>query len=238
MNKVTTIDAVLEKVHDGMTIMIGGFLGTGSPLKCINAIAEKGVKDLTLIAVVSTYPGGNADLAPLFRNKQVKKFIASHTGTSPEAMAVYKSGDMDVEFYPMGSWIEKIRAGGGGLGGILTPTGVGTLMEEGKQKMTVNGKEYLLELPLRAEIAFIGGYRADPWGNVQYLYTGRNCNPILATAADYVVAEVNEIVGVGDIDPNDVGTPAAFVKAVVQGHNYKDYKQVYTDLWSRTGQLK
>jgi len=125
MNKVTTLDQVMEKVHDGMTIMIGGFLGIGSPLKCIDKLVEKGVKDLTVIAIVNAYPGGGFDLAPLFKNKQVKKFITSHTGTCPEALEVYKSGDLEVEFYPMGTWTEKIRCAGSGMGGVLTPTGIG-----------------------------------------------------------------------------------------------------------------
>lgn len=238
MNKVTTLDGAIEKVRDGSTIMIGGFLGIGVPLKCIDKLVEKGVKDLTLIGVVNSYPGGGFDLAPLFKNKQVKKFITSHTGTCPEAMEIYKAGELDVEFYPMGTWIEKIRSGGYGLGGVLTPTGVGTLVEEGKQKLNINGREYLLELPLRAEVAFIKGYRADKMGNVQYRGIALNSNPMLAAAADYTVAEVNEIVEVGDIDPSLVGTPGIFVHGVVQGYTLDEQQKVLEDLWVRTGRLK
>ncbi|EAX48294.1 3-oxoacid CoA-transferase, A subunit [Thermosinus carboxydivorans Nor1] len=237
MNKVMDLDKVMEKVHDGATIMIGGFLGVGAPLKCIEKLVERQVKDLTLIAVVNSYPGGGFDLAPLFKNKQVKKFITAHTGTCPEALEIYKSGELEVEFYPMGTWIEKIRAGGAGLGGVLTPIGVGTLVEEGKQKLTINGKEYLLELPLRADFAFIKGYRADRLGNVQYRGVSINSNPILAMAADYTVAEVNEIVEVGDIEPERVGTPGIFVKAVVQGYTFAEHQEIFKDLWVRTGRL-
>lgn len=238
MNKVTTLDQVMERVQDGMTLMIGGFLGIGSPLKCIDKLVEKGVKDLTVIAIVNAYPGGGFDLAPLFKNKQIKKFITSHTGTCPEALEVYKSGDLDVEFYPMGTWTEKIRCAGFGLGGVLTPTGVGTLVENGKQKLTVEGKEYLLETPLRADMAFIKGYQADKMGNIQYRGISLNSNPVLAAAADYTVAEVNEIVEIGQLDPERVGTPNIFVKAIVQGYTVAEQEKVLEDLWVRTGRLK
>lgn len=238
MNKVTTMDSVIAKVNDGATVMFGGFLGVGAPLKAIERLVAKGVKDLTVISVVNSYPGGGFDLAPLFKNKQVKRFIAAHTGTCPEALEVYKTGDLDVELYPMGTWIEKIRAGGGGLGGVLTPIGVGTLVENGKQKLTINGNDYLLELPLRAEFAFIKGYRADKMGNVEYRGVSINSNPVVAMAADYTVAEVNEIVEIGDIEPIRVGTPGIFVKAVVQGYSSAEHQKVFEDLWIRTGRLK
>lgn len=237
MNKIDELDKVITRVNDGATIMIGGFLGIGSPLKCIEKLVEKGVKELTVIAVTNAYPGGGFDLAPLFKNRQVKKFITAHTGTCPEALEVYKSGDLEVEFYPMGSWIEKIRAAGSGLGGVLTPIGVGTLMEAGKQKLTVNGKEYLLELPLKADFAFIKGYRADRLGNIEYRGVSLNSNPVLAMAADYTVAEVNEIVEIGVIEPIRVGTPGIFVKSVIQGYTFEEHQQIYEELWVRTGRL-
>jgi acetate CoA/acetoacetate CoA-transferase alpha subunit len=238
MSKVMELDKVMERVQDGMTIMIGGFLGVGAPLKCIEKLVEKGVKDLTVIAVVNSYPGGGFDLAPLFKNKQVKKFITAHTGTCPEALELYKTGELEVEFYPMGTWIEKIRSGGAGLGAVVTPIGVGTLVEEGKQKMTISGKEYLVEMPLRADMAFIKGFRGDSLGNVQYRGVSLNSNPVLAMAADYTVAEVNEIVEVGGIDPERVGTPGVFVKAVVQGYTLEEHQKIFEDLWVRTGRLR
>ncbi|MPM75409.1 Acetate CoA-transferase subunit alpha [bioreactor metagenome] len=238
MNKVTTLEQVAQRLQDGMTVMIGGFLGIGSPLKSIDMLVETGVKNLTVIAVVNAYPGGGFDIAPLFKNKQIKKFITAHTGTCPEALEVYKSGELEVEFYPMGTWAEKIRCGGYGLGGVLTPTGVGTLVENGKQKLQVDGRDYLLETPLRADIAFIKGYQADPMGNVRYRGVSLNSNPILATAADYTVVEVNEIVETGSLDPERVGTPGVFVKAVVQGHSLERQEEILKDLWVRTGRLK
>jgi acetate CoA/acetoacetate CoA-transferase alpha subunit len=238
MNKVTTLDQVMERVHDGMTIMIGGFNGICAPIKCIERLAKSGVKDITLISVTCGYPGGGFDLAPLFVNKQIKKVIASHIGTSPEAVKVFKSGDMEVEYFPMGIWIEKIRAGGYGLGGVVSPIGIGTMLEAGKQKVTIQGKEYLIELPLRADVAFIKGYRADRMGNVQHRMVSPNTNVVIASAADYTVVEVNEIVDIGGIEPDRVGIPGVFIKAVVQGNAMEDHHKIYEDLWVRTGNLK
>jgi acetate CoA/acetoacetate CoA-transferase alpha subunit len=240
MNKVTTLDEVMERVHDGMTIALGGFLSIGTPIKAVEKLVERKVKDITLITVVNAHPfaAGTFDIAPLFKNNQVKKLICSHTGTCPEAVAAYKDGTLEVEFFPMGTWIEKLRAGGAGLGGVLTPTGVGTLMEKGKQKLTINGREYLLEMPLRSDISFIKGWRADPMGNVQYHGVALNSNPVLAMASDYTVAEVNEIVNVGDIPPESVGTPCVFVKSVYQGNTFVEHQELLTNYWTRVGQLK
>jgi acetate CoA/acetoacetate CoA-transferase alpha subunit len=237
MNKVRQLDDIVAGIQDGASIMFGGFLGVGAPLRAIEAIARKGVKDLTVMAVVNSYPGGGFDLAPLFSNRQVRKFITAHTGTCPEAVDAMKAGDLDVEYYPMGSWIEKIRAGGAGLGGVLTPIGIGTVVAEGKEQLTIGGKRYLLELPLRADYAFIAGYRADTLGNVEYRGVAVNSNPVIATAADCTVAEVKEIVNVGDIDPARVGTPGVFVKAVVQGYSAAEHQAIFENLWVRTGRL-
>lgn len=238
MTKIRELDQIIDRVADGATIMIGGFLGVGSPLKCIEKLIEKKVKDLTIISVVSSNPGGNFDIAGLFRNGQVKKLITAHAGTCPEALEEYKKGTLDIEYYPIGSWIEKVRAGGSGLGGILTPVGLGTFVEEGKEKITIKGKEYLVELPLRADFAFIKGYRGDALGNIEYRGVSINSNPTIAMAADYTVAEVNEIVEVGDIEPIRVGTPGVLVKAVVQGNTFKEHQRIYEELWHRTGMLK
>ncbi|MDU4959606.1 MAG: 3-oxoacid CoA-transferase subunit A [Sporomusaceae bacterium] len=240
MNKVVTLDQAMGQIHDGMSIMVGGFCGVGSPLKCIERLVQTGVKELTLISVTNANPfaKGKFDIAALFVNRQVKRFITSHNGTCPEAVELASRGELDVEFYPMGTWIEKIRAGGAGLGGFLTPTGVDTLVEQGKQKMRVDGRDYLLELPLRADLALIKGYRGDPMGNVEYRGVSINSNMMLATAADYVVAEVNEIVGVGEIEPQRVGTPGIFVKAVVQGDSLDAHQEKYRALWAGGGILK
>lgn len=238
MNKVVELDQVIEKVQDGATIFLGGFLGVGSPLKCIEKLAASGKKELTIMSEVSGMPGGGFDMAILFKNRQVKKIITSHIGTCPELLEEYKAGRLEVELYPMGTWAEKVRAAGAGLGGVLTPTGVGTKVEEGKQKLTINGKEYLLELPLSAEFAFIKGYRGDKIGNVEYRGVSVNCNKVIAAAAKYTVAEVNEIVEAGGIDPNCVGTPGIYVNAVVQGYTFDEHVQVFNQHWDELGQLK
>lgn len=238
MHKFITIDQAVAKVQDGDSVMLGGFLGVGAPLRCIQKLVERGVKNLTIISAVNGYPGGGFDMAPLFSNKQVKKFIGAHIGTCPEAVEAYKSGLTEVELYPMGTWIEKIRAAGSGLGGVLTPIGLGTLVEQGKQKLTIEGKDYLLELPLRAKFAFIKGHKADKMGNVEYRGVSVGSNPTIAMAADYTVAEVDEIVEIGEIEPIRVGTPGVFVNAVVQGSTFAEHQKEVEELWVRTGRLQ
>ena len=240
MDKVITLEQAQARLRDGMTLAIGGFAGVGGPLKCLRAIAASGVRDLTVICVANCHPfgAGQFDLAPLFANRQVRKFITAHNGTNPEAMELSRKGELEVEFYPMGTWIEKLRAGGSGLGGVLTPTGVGTVVEEGKQKLTVAGRDYLVEVALRADLAFIKGYRADALGNIEYRRVASNTNPVVAAAADFTVAEVNEIVPVGAIEPERVGTPGVLVKAVVQGYTLAEQEAVFQELWTRGGILK
>lgn len=238
MNKVRTLDEITSELKDGAVIMLGGFLGVGAPLACIEKIAEMGIKDLTIISSVSSMPGGDFDMSVLFKNQQVKKIITSHIGTCPELLAEMKAGRLETEIYPMGTWIEKIRAAGAGLGGFLTPVGLGTLVEEGKEKITVQGREYLLELPLRAEAAFIKAHKADLLGNLMYRGAAINSNPVLAMAADYTVAEVEEIVDIGEILPEQVGTPGIFVQAIVQGDSMEDHHQRYNEQWEKLGWLK
>ncbi len=237
MCKTKTAQDSIQSIEDGMSIMIGGFLGVGAPLNVIDALVEKGVKNLDVIGVGAGYPGGNFDLGKLSKNRQIKKFITSHIGTNPEFIEQYNSGIMEVEFNPMGTWIERIRAGGAGLGGVLTPTGLGTDIETGREKIQVNGKQYLLYPPLRANIAMIKGHRADKSGNIQYRGTAINTNPVMATAADVVIAEVDEIVDIGQIHPNDVGTPGILVDIIVQGDTIEERTQLFTDLWVKTKRL-
>lgn len=238
MNKTSTWEQIKARLHDGMTVMIGGFFAVGTPLKAIDEIVESGVKDLTLISIANANPYGTFDMAKLFENKQIKKFITSHTGTCQTAIQQYKNGELDIEFYPMGSLIEKIRCGGAGLGGVLTPTGIGTLLEEGKQKITVQNKEYLLETPLRADIAFIKGYRADFMGNVQYRGTGNGSSTFIASASDYTVVEADEIASIGQIQPMDIGTPGIFIDAVLQGYDYTTHQKMISELWDTAGLLQ
>lgn len=236
MDKVCSIDAAVGKVKNGDTIIIGGFLGVGVPLKCVEKLVESGVTDLTLITVAGTQPGGEFDLAPLFTNKRVKRFITSHVGTSPEIVAACKAGEIEQELFPQGTWAEKIRAGAFGLGGVLTPTGLDTVLAQGKEVLTIQGKKYLLELPIKADFAFIKGWKADRMGNV--MYDGAvSTNPVVAPAATYTVAEVNEIVDTGEIPPMRVGTPGIFVNAVVQGLPETDEQRLYEAMWETRGRL-
>ena len=240
MDKVITTNQARARLRDGMTIAFGGFAGVGAPLASIKMVAESGVKDLTVLSVVNCNPfaAGTFDLAILFANRQVKKFVTAHNGTNPEAMELVRKGELEVAFYPMGTWIEKLRAGGTGLGGILTRTGLGTEVENGKQKLTVGTREYLLEVAMRADLAFIKGFRADPIGNVEYRRVAANTNPVVAAAADFTIAEVNELVPCGGIAPEHVGTPGVLVHAVLQGYSLEEQEQMYQELWTRGGILK
>ena len=182
-------------------------------------LTKADVKDITLIANDTAFVGSG--VGPLVVNKKCKKVITSHIGTNPETGRQMIAGELDVELVPQGTLAERVRAGGSGLGGILTPTGVGTVVEEGKEKITVDGREYLLEKPLRADVALLKAYKADKAGNLVYHRSARNFNPIMAMAADTVIVEVEHIVEVGEIDPDEVMTPGILIdKIIVQGGNH------------------
>ena len=215
MDKVVSIDEAINHIEDGMTIMVGGFLSCGTPHKLVDKLVEKGVKDLTLISNDSSFV--DSGVGKLVVNKQIKKLIASHVGTNKETGNQMNSGEMEVVLIPQGTLVEQIRAGGAGLGGFLTPIGLGTVVEEGKEKIEVDGKEYLLELPLRADIALILGHKVDKSGNVVYRGATRNFNTLMATAADMVIVEAENLVEVGEIDQNDVITPGLFIDYIVVG---------------------
>lgn len=215
MNKIISIEEAISHVKDGMTIMVGGFLGCGNPHRIMDALVEKGVKDLTLICNDTSFP--EIGVGKLIVNKQVKKLIASHVGTNPETGRQMNTGEMEVVLVPQGTLAEQVRCGGAGLAGFLTPTGVGTVVEEGKEKMVIDGKTYLLEKPLRADVALIAGYTVDKFGNIVYRGATRNFNHLMATAADVVIVEAENVVEVGEIDPNHVNTPGIFVDYIVNG---------------------
>lgn len=215
MNKVIDIEKFTNKIKDGMTIMIGGFLGNGTPETLIDAIVEKGVKNLTIIANDTAFV--DKGIGKLIVNKQVKKVITSHIGTNKETGRQLNAGELDVVLVPQGTLAEQVRAGGAGLGGILTPTGLGTIVEENKQKIVVDGKEYLLETPIRADVALIAGSKVDKSGNAYHTKSTRNFNPLMATAADLVVVEAEKVVEIGEIDPDVVMTLGIFVDFVVRG---------------------
>lgn len=208
-NKQITVKKAGGFFRDGMTIMVGGFMGVGTPPRLMTELLESGVKELTIIANDTAFV--DTGLGPLIVNGRVKKVIASHIGTNPETGRRMIAGEMEVQLIPQGTLAEQIRCGGAGLGGFLTPTGVGTVVEEGKQKITLDGRDYLLELPLRADLALIQAQKADPLGNLTYDLSARNFNPLMALAADITIAEPDEMVAVGDIDPDCVATPGAII---------------------------
>ncbi|NLN48907.1 MAG: acetate CoA-transferase subunit alpha [Clostridiales bacterium] len=217
MKKMISIEEAVNMIHDGMTIMVGGFLGCKNPFRLVDAMVEKGVKDITLIANDTAFP--EVGIGKLIVNKQVKKLITSHIGTNRETGNQMNAGELDVELVPQGTLAERIRAAGAGLGGVLTPTGLGTVVEEGKQIIVVDGKKYLLEKPIKADLALIVGAKVDKKGNIKYNKATRNFNPIMATAADVVIVEADEIVEVGEIDQDEVITPGLFVDYIVGGNN-------------------
>ncbi|MEK3683853.1 acetate CoA-transferase subunit alpha [Paenibacillus sp. FSL R10-2736] len=213
MAKVTTLEEIGELVHDGMTIMVGGFMGTGAPDALVGILMDRDIKDITLIssdtALVDTGVG------PLVLGRRLKKVIASHIGTNPETGRQMLAGELAVELVPQGTLAERVRAGGAGLGGILTPTGTGTMVADNKQTLTIEGREFLVELPLRADVALLKAHKADKSGNLVYRNSARNFNPLMALAADLVIVQVDEIVETGELDPNIVVTPGVLVDKII-----------------------
>lgn len=216
MSKVISFSEIQQHLHDGMSIMSGGFMSVGAPELIVKAILDSGIKDITLIS--SDTAVVDKGVGPLIVNGRVKKLIASHIGTNPETGKRMIAGELEVELTPQGTLAERIRAGGAGLGGFLTPTGVGTVVEEGKQKLTIDGIEYLLELPLKADLVIIKADIADEIGNVVYQGATRNFNPLMALAGKTVIVEATKIVKVGEIDPNLVMTPATLVDYVISSN--------------------
>ncbi len=224
MAKVASREEIVSLFRDGMSVMVGGFLAVGTPASLVQFLLAKGVKDLTLIGNDTAVP--DKGVGPLIVNKRVKKAIVSHIGTNPETGRQMMAGELEVELTPQGTLAERIRAGGAGLGGILTPTGVGTIVEEGKQKIVVNGREYLLELPLRADIALLKAHKVDKAGNLVFRKSARNFNPLMALAADIVVVEAEQLVEIGEIDPDEVMTPGIVVDKIFYGGGAPHAKSV------------
>ncbi|AVQ16611.1 MULTISPECIES: CoA transferase subunit A [Fusobacterium] len=215
MKKIVSMEEAISHIKDGMTVHIGGFLAVGTPENIITALIEKGVKDLTIVANDTGYP--DRGIGRLVLNNQVKKVIASHIGTNPETGRRMQSGEMEVELVPQGTLAERVRAAGCGLGGVLTPTGLGTIVAEGKDIVTVDGKDYLLEKPIKADVALLLGTTVDKAGNVIFAKTTKNFNPLMGTAADLVIVEAEKIVEVGEIDPDHVMLSKIFVDYIVEG---------------------
>ena len=217
--KLITLQNAAGFFRDGMTIMVGGFMGVGTPPRLVEALLESGVRDLTLIANDTAFV--DTGIGPLIVNGRVNKVIASHIGTNPETGRRMIAREMEVQLVPQGTLIEQIRCGGAGLGGFLTPTGVGTIVEDGKQTLTLDGKTWLLERPLRADLALIRAHRADPLGNLTYQLSARNFNPLIALAADITLVEPDELVETGDLLPDQIVTPGAVIDHIVMPQESK-----------------
>ena len=220
MNKVlATADEAVALVPDGASILMGGFGLCGIPENLIAALHRRGTKDLT---VISNNAGvDDFGIGILLRTRQVRKMVATYVGENKEFERQFLSGELQVELVPQGTFAERIRAGGAGIGGFFTPTGYGTLVAEGKETRAIDGKPFVLEAPLRADFAFVKAWQGDRAGNLVYRRTARNFNPVMATAARVTIAEVEELVAPGQIDPDHVVTPGIFVRHIVHGARFE-----------------
>jgi 3-oxoacid CoA-transferase subunit A len=220
MNKVfTNADAAVADVPDGASIMVGGFGLCGIPENLIEAVRRKGTKNLT---VISNNAGvNNFGLGRLLETRQIRKVIGTYVGENKLLEDLALRGEVELQLIPQGTFSERMRAGGAGIAGFYTPTGVGTMVAEGKEVREFDGRSYLLERGLTADYAFVKAWKGDRWGNLVYRRTARNFNPVMATAARVTIAEVEELLQLGELDPNCVVTPGVYVKRIFQGTNYE-----------------
>lgn len=212
--KVVGVEQAIANIRSGMSIAVGGFLTQGDPLTLLRGLLDSDVRDLTLYSIAGGYR--DRGIVELVKAGKLRRLVTSHIGTTPDVIRAFHDGELEVELIPQGTLAEKLRAGGAGLGGFLTPTGVGTSVAEGKQHLTVSGVEYLLEHAVRTDVAFVRAHSGDAWGNLRYRGTAGNLNPLCATCADYVVAEVEFLCDVGEIGPDSIHTPGIYVDAVVR----------------------
>jgi acetate CoA/acetoacetate CoA-transferase alpha subunit len=213
MSKLISLEDAVARIPDGASLLIGGFMAVGGPNRLVDELIRQRKSNLTIIANDTARP--NVGLGKLVVEKLVAKVVTSHIGLNPETQKQMIAGDIQVELVPQGTLVERIRSGGVGLGGVLTPTGVGTSVEEGKRTVEIDGKTYLLELPIKADFALIAAKQADLYGNLTYALTARNFNPIMALAGATVIAEAEDIVPVGCIPPDAVMTPSVLVDHIV-----------------------
>ena len=213
-------DSALDGVQDGMSIMSGGFGLSGNPESCIEALARRGVKGLTIIS--NNCGNQGQGLAVLLKNRQVRKVICSFIGGNPDLAEQYLAGEVEVELNPQGTFAERIRAGGAGIGGFFTPTGAGTTVAEGKETRVIDGRLHVFEKPLRADLAIVRAAVGDHFGNLRFYRTSRNFSPLMAMAGKLTVAEVDRLVEAGEIDPDDVHLPGLFVKRIVEVRDHKN----------------
>jgi 3-oxoacid CoA-transferase A subunit len=217
--RIASADAAVEKIQDGATILMGGFGLCGIPENLIAAIRRKGTKDLI---IVSNNAGvDDFGIGVLLQQRQVKKMISTYVGENKLFEQLVLSGELQVELNPQGTLSERLRAGGAGIPAFYTPTGYGTVVAEGKETREFDGRMFVMERAIRGNFAFIRAWKGDRWGNLIYRKTARNFNPMMATAADYVIAEVEELVELGQLDPNQVHTPGIFIDAIFQGPKYE-----------------
>ena len=214
MKPILTADKAVEDIKDGATLMVAGFMGCGNAFTLVDALIRKGSKDLNLITSDTAYP--DVGVGRIICQNRAATLTASHIGTNPVSGAKMNSGELKVTLVPQGTLAERMRAKGAGLGGVLTPTGIGTAVEEGKQKLNIGGKDFLLELPLGAEFAFIKAEVADKYGNAYLPAATKNMAVSMAMAADHVILEAEKIVEAGELDPDKVTIPGVFISAIVQ----------------------
>jgi 3-oxoacid CoA-transferase subunit A len=220
MNKLcASADEAIAELADGMTVMVGGFGLCGNPENLIAALHRKGVRDLTVIS--NNCGTTELGLGVLLRARQIRKMVSSYVGENKEFERQFLSGELQVELVPQGTLAERCRAGAAGIGGFYTATGVGTQVADGKETRVIDGREYLLELPLRADFALVKAWKADPWGNLVFRRTARNFNQPMCGAGRITVAEVEEIVPVGELDPDAIHVPSIYVKRLVHGKGYE-----------------
>ncbi|EJP24919.1 branched-chain amino acid dehydrogenase [Streptococcus sp. HMSC066E07] len=235
--QIVTLSEAISNIKSEDIVGISGFLGVGEPFELIEELVRQNQQNLTIVSVVTSQPGKEIGVGRLCENHQVKKYIAAHVGTSAAAQHEYFSGDMEVEFTPMGTVVERLHAAGAGLGAVLTPTGVGTILEKDYEKVARNGREYLVYDPLKIDVALIKATKSDKYGNLYIDGTTKNISLQLALAADTVIVEANEIVEVGEIDPNDVYIPGILVDYVVESLTSKEHHKMMGDLWIETKKL-
>ncbi len=217
--KIKEVDEAMTHINDHTVLMYGGFGGVGTSPLLINEIVKKNVKDLTLIGNDSGFP--QIGIGRVICNGQAKKMITTHIGSNPVAGQLMTEGKLEIEFSPQGTLAERVRAGGTGLGGVLINVGLGTVIEKGKETIKVDGKTYLLEKPLRADVGIIYAKAADPFGNLIYDKTARNFNPLVAMASDVTIVHAEEIVPLGELDPEEIITPGVYVDIIVTGEGGK-----------------
>jgi 3-oxoacid CoA-transferase subunit A len=217
--RIASADAAIDKLQDGATILMGGFGLCGIPENLIAAVRRKGTKSLT---IASNNAGvDDFGIGVLLQNRQVKKMISTYVGENKLFEQLVLIGELQVELNPQGTFAERIRAGGAGIPAFYTPTGYGTMVADGKETREFDGRAYVLERALRGDFAFVKAWKGDRWGNLTYRKTARNFNPMMATAADYVIAEVEELVEIGQLPPDQIHTPGIFVNAILEGQDYE-----------------